>query len=145
VLLGAAQYCQSSHSLLPILIGLHFSPEDGDETFFRNASEIVPSTRCQISQDRSLITRKTKNRRDVYNIYVGEYEGKRALRGLRYIYIYIYIYIFFTQWTEYVSELYRPSERRLSAKSAPAFADRGCHVVSMTDPYGNILGFLGRT
>jgi hypothetical protein len=22
------------------------------------------------------------------------------------------------------------------------FADRGCHVVSVTDPYGRILGFL---
>jgi hypothetical protein len=28
----------------------------------------------------------------------------------------------------------------LSAK----FADRGCHVVSVTDPYGRILGFLDR-
>jgi hypothetical protein len=24
----------------------------------------------------------------------------------------------------------------------PAFADRGCHVVSVTDPYGRITGFL---
>jgi hypothetical protein len=24
----------------------------------------------------------------------------------------------------------------------PTFADRGCHVVSVTDPYGRILGFL---
>jgi hypothetical protein len=24
------------------------------------------------------------------------------------------------------------------------FADRGCHVVSVTDPYGRILGFLDR-
>jgi hypothetical protein len=24
-------------------------------------------------------------------------------------------------------------------------ADRGCHVVSVTDPYGRILGFLDRT
>jgi hypothetical protein len=24
----------------------------------------------------------------------------------------------------------------------PAFADRGCHVVSVTDPYGHILGFM---
>jgi hypothetical protein len=23
----------------------------------------------------------------------------------------------------------------------PTFADRGCHVVSVTDPYGRILGF----
>jgi hypothetical protein len=25
------------------------------------------------------------------------------------------------------------------------FADRGCHVVSVTDPYGHILGFLDRS
>jgi hypothetical protein len=31
-------------------------------------------------------------------------------------------------------ELYRPSDRRLSGKWLPTFADRGCHVVSVTDP-----------
>jgi hypothetical protein len=41
-------------------------------------------------------------------------------------------------------ELYLTSDRRLSAKLTPIFADRGCHVVSVTDPYGRILGFLGR-
>jgi hypothetical protein len=25
------------------------------------------------------------------------------------------------------------------------FADKGCHMVSMTDPYGRILGFLDRS
>jgi hypothetical protein len=30
----------------------------------------------------------------------------------------------------------------MSAKLVPPFADRGCHVVSMTDPYGRNLGFL---
>jgi hypothetical protein len=25
------------------------------------------------------------------------------------------------------------------------FADRGCHVVSVTNPYGRILGFLDRS
>jgi CBS-domain-containing membrane protein len=47
-----------------------------------------------------------------------------------------------TPWHESASELYRPSDRRLTAKLAPTFADRGCHVVSVTDPYGCILGFL---
>jgi hypothetical protein len=47
-----------------------------------------------------------------------------------------------TPWPESASELYRPSDRRLSAKRLPTFADRGCHVVSVTDPYGRILGFL---
>jgi hypothetical protein len=27
----------------------------------------------------------------------------------------------------------------LSVKAVPTFADRGCHVVSVTDPYGRIL------
>jgi hypothetical protein len=40
---------------------------------------------------------------------------------------------------------YRPSDRRLSAKWLPTFADKGCHVVSVTDPYGRILGFLDRS
>jgi hypothetical protein len=47
-----------------------------------------------------------------------------------------------TPWPESASELYRPSDRRLSAKWLPTFADRRRHVVSMTDPYGRILGFL---
>jgi hypothetical protein len=47
-------------------------------------------------------------------------------------------------WPESMSELYQPSDRRLSEKLVPTFADRGCHVVSVTDPYGRILGFLDR-
>jgi hypothetical protein len=42
------------------------------------------------------------------------------------------------------SELYRPSDRRLSATLVPTSVDRGCHVVNVTDPYGRILGFLDR-
>jgi hypothetical protein len=38
--------------------------------------------------------------------------------------------------------LYRPSDRRLSAKLVPTFADRGCHVFGVTYPYGRILAFL---
>jgi hypothetical protein len=41
-----------------------------------------------------------------------------------------------TPWSEYASELYRPSDRRLSAKRLLTCADRGCHV---TDPSGRIL------
>jgi hypothetical protein len=48
-------------------------------------------------------------------------------------------------WPESASELYRPNDRRLSAKLVSTFADRGCHVVSVTDPYGRILGFLDRS
>jgi hypothetical protein len=28
-----------------------------------------------------------------------------------------------------------PSDRRMLVKIVPTFADRGCHVVSATDPY----------
>jgi hypothetical protein len=43
---------------------------------------------------------------------------------------------------ESASELYRPRDRRLSAKLVPTFVNRGCHVVSVTGPYSRILGFL---
>jgi hypothetical protein len=49
-----------------------------------------------------------------------------------------------TSWPESVSELYRPSDRRLSVKIVPTFADKGCLMVSVADPYGQILGFLDR-
>jgi hypothetical protein len=54
-------------------------------------------------------------------------------------------YFIKTPWYEYVSELCRPSDSRLSAKLVPTFADRGCHVVSMTDPHCRILGFVDRS
>jgi hypothetical protein len=47
-------------------------------------------------------------------------------------------------WRESTSELYRPSNCLFSAKLVPTFADRGCHVVSVTDLYGRILVFLDR-
>jgi hypothetical protein len=37
------------------------------------------------------------------------------------------------------------TDRRLSTKLVPSFADRGCRVVSATDPYRGILGFLDRS
>jgi hypothetical protein len=48
-----------------------------------------------------------------------------------------------TPWPKSASELYRPSDRRLPAKLMPTFADRRWHVVSVTDPYCRIVGFLG--
>jgi hypothetical protein len=50
-----------------------------------------------------------------------------------------------TQWYESASELYRPSDRRLSEKLVPTFADRGFDVVSVTDPHGSNLGFQNRS
>jgi hypothetical protein len=50
-----------------------------------------------------------------------------------------------TPWPESESELYPPNDRRLSAKLVSTFADIGCHVVSATDTYGRILGFLDQS
>jgi hypothetical protein len=50
-----------------------------------------------------------------------------------------------TPWPESSSELHRPSDRHLSVKLVPTFADRRSKVVSVTDPYGHILGFLDRS
>jgi hypothetical protein len=50
-----------------------------------------------------------------------------------------------TPWSETESELYRPSDRRLSAKLVPILADIGCHVVRMTDPYSRILSSVDRS
>jgi hypothetical protein len=49
-----------------------------------------------------------------------------------------------TPWPQSAIELNQPSDRRLLAKLVPTFADRGCQVVSTTDPYGLILAFLNR-
>jgi hypothetical protein len=50
-----------------------------------------------------------------------------------------------TPWAESVSELYRPSDRRLSPKLVPTFADRVCRVVSAVNPNGRNLGLLDRS
>jgi hypothetical protein len=50
-----------------------------------------------------------------------------------------------TPCSESANELYWSSDRHLSAKLVPTFAEKGCHVVSMTDPYGRILGFVDRS
>jgi hypothetical protein len=50
-----------------------------------------------------------------------------------------------TLWSESASELYRSSDRRLSANLVPTFADRRCHVVKVTDPYDRIFAFLDRS
>jgi hypothetical protein len=50
-----------------------------------------------------------------------------------------------TLWPESSSELYRPSDRRSSEKLVLTFADRECNVISVTDPYVRILGFIDRS
>jgi hypothetical protein len=49
-----------------------------------------------------------------------------------------------TPWPESARKVYRPSDRRFSAKLVTAFTDRVCHVISVTDLCGRILGFLDR-
>jgi hypothetical protein len=66
----------------------------------------------------------------------GNLEGKIFLKLRQYILIYM---VWVREWTI-------PTEySRLSGKWLPTFADRGCHVDSVTDPYGHILGFLDRS
>jgi CBS-domain-containing membrane protein len=55
------------------------------------------------------------------------------------------VFMLIIPWPESASEPYRRSDRRMSAKLVPTFADGGCYVVSVTDPYGRILGFLGQS
>jgi hypothetical protein len=43
------------------------------------------------------------------------------------------------------SELYQRSVHCLSVKLVTTFEDRGSQVVTVTDPYGSILGFLDRS
>jgi hypothetical protein len=81
-----------------------------------------------------------------------EIPGRYVVQKDSYIVTYLFVIVSNTQktnkqtpWSESASELYRPSDRRLSAKWLPTCADRGCHVGSMTDPYGRILGFLDRS
>jgi hypothetical protein len=45
-------------------------------------------------------------------------------------------------WSESVSEIYRPSDRRPSTKPMPTSTDRERHVISMTNPHGRTLGPL---
>jgi hypothetical protein len=37
-------------------------------------------------------------------------------------------------WPKFMSKLYLPNNHRLSAKLVPTSVERGCHVVSVTDP-----------
>jgi hypothetical protein len=39
----------------------------------------------------------------------------------------------------------QPERSQLVSEISAKFVDRGCHVFSVTDPYGRILGFLGRS
>jgi hypothetical protein len=74
----------------------------------------------------------------IYNISIGTPERMRSLMRPRH-------YKQQTQWPEFASKLYQPSDCRLSAKLVPTFADKGCRMVSTTDPYGRNLGLLDQS
>jgi hypothetical protein len=50
----------------------------------------------------------------------------------------------YTPWPESVSEIYQLIDCCLSAKLVATFADRGCHMVSVTNPHSRNLSFLTR-
>jgi hypothetical protein len=52
----------------------------------------------------------------------------------RYNFIFVFVLATPTPWPESANELYRPSDRLLSAKLLPTFADRWYHAVCVTDP-----------
>jgi hypothetical protein len=57
-----------------------------------------------------------------------------------------YVLLLFKIFTRYKDiPIDRAIDLRLSAKLVSTFADRCCHVVSVTNPYGRILDFLDRS
>jgi hypothetical protein len=80
------------------------------------------------------------------NIHVPNTIQTRCLNSMEICCLKSSCYMYFLKkWPYSACELYRPSNRRLSAKLVPTFADRGCRVVSATDPHGRILDFLDRS
>jgi hypothetical protein len=48
-------------------------------------------------------------------------------------------------WPESMSKPHQPCNHHLSAKLVSTSVEKGCHMVSLTHPYGRILGFLDRS
>jgi hypothetical protein len=101
-------------------------------------------TRCQDGTSRGSILQLSfraiyvRLSRSKFNCYLRKINERMSTATTQYL-------IKKTQWSESASELYLPSDRRLSAKRLTTFADRGCHVISLTDTYGRILDFLDRS
>jgi hypothetical protein len=64
------------------------------------------------------------------------YEGYTVIKG------FLQTGVHSSPWPQSASELHRRSDSRLSEKLVPTFPNRRCRVVSATDPYGRIRGFL---
>jgi hypothetical protein len=64
------------------------------------------------------------------------------------LHVKIYIYINIEKKLHDLSPRANYTDRATAAcrqSNCQLFADRGCHVVSVMDPYGRILGFLDRS
>jgi hypothetical protein len=113
-------YQKSEHSSRHARLLLHFNTEDGCTTFLQNTRVLALKA---------------------HSWYIwGTYLKSKFQHGT----VSNKIIHILTPWPEYASELYRPSDRHLSEKLLPTSAYRGCNVVSVTDSYGRILGFLDR-
>jgi hypothetical protein len=78
---------------------------------------------CQaISHKENLVLKKLTERKRLRLRPVAYYKNKTP----------IIIIIKLTPWPESSNELYRPSESHLSAKLVSTYADRVCHVISVT-------------
>jgi hypothetical protein len=65
-----------------------------------------------------------------------------CIRKLLLKHCFLLIPLVLTKYNKSASELYQPSDCRLSVKLVPKFEDRRCRVVSEADPYGRNLVFL---
>jgi hypothetical protein len=94
-------------------IGPIYHKEDIDSLFFRNVTTFLQDFTPFHSIEFSFCKKKTKKQTNKQ-----------------------------TAWPEFASELHRPSGRSLPTKLVATFANKGCHVVSVTDPYVRNPGFL---
>jgi hypothetical protein len=104
--------------------------------------EIMDGAGCALA--RWNLSQHKMDRPHTYGMSVHEQQDGASRNGLKGKGS-VFFYKNETPWPESESELYRPRDRRLSAKLVPTFADRRCRVVSATDFHCRILGFLDQT
>jgi hypothetical protein len=134
-----------------------FIPENGDSVFLRNVGKDLTESTVSHPRDAFVHLQWRKSLEDCLLKTIIHYSCYNPVTSFRPICNYEAFTVFCvyyechhvrynkSQWPESASELYRPSNRSLSAKLAPTFTDIGCHMVSITNPFGRILGFLDRS
>jgi hypothetical protein len=78
-------------------------------------------------------------------LYTSTYQEMCSYLKHFYAEIFEEIFLLKTLWYEYASDLYRLSDRPFLSKLVPTFEERGCHMVSLKDIYGSIIGFLDQS